>query len=106
MEIPKREINKTQTTIRTIEATNRRLGAKSTDGFFFLLNRIEEPNSSQDINSKHGCSYNFKILGMYIYNEKKCCIMNDNLMQLILVQFFFWDELVKNINNREQTRQS
>ena len=32
--------------------------------------------------------------------------MNDNLMQLILVQFFFWDELVKNINNREQTRQS
>ena len=32
--------------------------------------------------------------------------MNDNLMQLILVQFFFGDELVKNINNREQTRQS
>ena len=37
---------------------------------FFLFTRIEEPKSSHDINSKHGCSYNFKILGMYIYNEK------------------------------------
>ena len=38
--------------------------------------------------------------------KKKCCIMNDNIMQLILVQFFFLDELVNDINNREQTRQS
>ena len=34
-------MNKTQTNIMAIEATNRSLGARSADKFFLLLNKID-----------------------------------------------------------------